>query len=191
MLGCLATMSRPPGIVLLVGLVVEYLVQCEFDWRKVRSNVLALCLVPLGLVGFFTYLHYAAGSVTAAAKAQYTWGLGLQGQWRTLAPYFHYGLDVRGSPIDLFFTLAFFGLVVATAFRLRASYVVYSVLYLIFITMWGSLESVPRYVLGLFPVLFLLALFGRNELFHRAYVPISAGLAALFMAVFAVWGWVA
>lgn len=190
-LGCAATMSRPTGIVLLVGLCVEYLLQCEFSWRKVRINILALGLVPLGLAGFFTYLHYAAGTATAATQAQYAWGLRLQGQWRTLAPFFRQGVEVHGTTVDLGFTLVFFALVILTAFRLRASYATYSVAYLIFITMWGSLESVPRYVLGLFPVIILLALIGRNDVFHRSYVPISAGLAALFMAVFAVWGWVA
>jgi len=50
-LGCAAGLTRPPGIVILVGLVVEYLIQCEFNWRKLRLNVFALGLVPLGLAG--------------------------------------------------------------------------------------------------------------------------------------------
>lgn len=191
-LGCAATLSRPPGVVILVGLVAEYVLQCDFDWRKVRLNVSALLLVPLGLIGFLTYLHFAAGNATAAVQAQFTWGLGWQTPWRTLVPFFFQrGLEVRGTVVDLGFTFAFIALVVATAFRLRASYAIYSVAALIFITMWGSLESIPRYVLGIFPAIILLAVVGKNETFHRAYVPVSAALAGLFMAVFAIWGWVA
>jgi hypothetical protein len=190
-LGCVATASRPPGAVLGLGLLVEYLLQAEFNWRKARPNILALGLVPLGLIGFFTYMHYAAGTGTAATQAQYVWGLRLQDQWHTLAPFFQRGGTAHGTLIDLAFTLAFAALAIIAAFRLRASYVAYAIAYIIFITMWGSLESIPRYVLGCFPAFFLLALAGRNDLFHRWYVPISSGLAAVFMAVFAVWGWLA
>lgn len=186
-----AALSRPPGVVIFVWLLVEYLLQCGFNWRRVRWNVVALGFAPLGLASYFAFLQYFNGTPTAAVRAQFTWGLRLEGQWRTIAPFFSDAVKVHGTVIDLAFTLVFFALVVAITFRLRASYVAYSVAYIIFITMWGSLESVPRYVLGLFPAIMLLALLGRDERFHRTYVPISAALAAFFMAVFAVWGWVA
>lgn len=117
--------------------------------------------------------------------------MGIQSQWRTIAPFFYEGGRRVGTYIDLAFTFAFVGLVIAIAWRLRACYAAFSIVSLIFVTMWGSLESVPRYVLGIFPGILLLAQFGRNAAFDRAWVPISAGLAAFFMAVFAVWGWVA
>lgn len=194
LLGMLAAVSRPPGIMICAGLLVEYLLQCNFSWRKVRWNVLALGLPPLALGSFFAYLRYSQGSAAAAVQAQGTWGLGLQNPLRTMAPFFRPGSiipPIQGTYVDLGFTLVFIGLVIAVAWRFRESYGAHSVAMLIFITMWRSLESMPRYVLGLFPVILLLAVFGRNEAFHRAYVPFSAGLAGLFMAVFAVWGWVA
>ncbi len=190
-LGMVATLCRPPGFILCVGLLVEYLLQCEFNWRKLRWNVLALALPPLALGGYLAYLHFWAGSAAAVVDAQGTWGMGMQPPWRTIAAYFVVGGHRVGNYIDLAFAFAFLGLVIAIARWLRASYAAYSIVYLIFITMWGSLESVPRYVLGIFPAILLLAHFGRHEAFDRAWVPISAGLAALFMAVFAVWGWVA
>ena len=148
-------------------------------------------LAPAALASFLGYLHYAQGSATAIVQAQEAWGLQWQSQWRTLAPFFQRGLEVRGTVIDLAFTFAFLALVIAVAFRLRASYAIYSAAYLFFITMWGSLESVSRYGLGLFPAFMLLASLGKNPVFDRIYLPFSAALAALFMAVFAVWGWVA
>ncbi len=191
LLGCAATLSRPPGCVVIVGLIAEYLMQIEFNWRRIRLNVFALGLVPLGLGAFLLYLRYAQGSVTAAAQAQYAWGLKLQNPWTTASALLQRAPDGGGTMIDFGFTLVALGLVTAVAFRLRASYAAFSIAYLAFITMWGSLESIPRYILGLFPIVVLLALFGRNDAFHRVYVPFSAALAALFMAIFAVWGWVA
>lgn len=189
--GCAAALSRPPGFVIAVGLAAEYLLQCEFDWRKIRLSALAVALPVVALAVFFAFLHYAEGSADTVVQAQSAWGLRLQPQWRTLAPFFQQGLAVKGTTTDLGFTLFFVALVIWAACRLRFSYAVFSIVYLLFITLWGSLESIPRYGLGLFPVVILLALFGRSEKFHRLYVPVSAALAALFMAVFAVWGWVA
>ncbi|MEP6809883.1 MAG: mannosyltransferase family protein, partial [Chthoniobacterales bacterium] len=61
LLGAVATLSRPPGIMIIVGLLVEYLLQCEFQWRKLRWNALALSLPLLALGSFLTYLHFSAG----------------------------------------------------------------------------------------------------------------------------------
>ena len=191
LLGGIATLSRPPGIMIFAGLLAEYMIQCEYNWRKLRLNALALSLPPLGLAGYFAYLRYADGTAAAVVDAQGTWGLGLQNPWRTIAPFFERGMATQGSMVDLGFTLAFVVLVIVIAFRLRLSYAAYALAYLVFVTMWGSLDSMPRYVIGIFPAIILFAAFGRNQTFHRAWVPISAGLAALFMAVFAVWGWVA
>lgn len=193
-LGMLAAVSRPPGIMICAGLLVEYLMQCNFSWRKVRWNVLSLGLPPLALGSFFAYLRFSQGSAAAAVQAQGTWGLGLQNPLRTIAPFFRPGSvipQIQGTYVDLGFTLIFLVLVVAVVWRFRESYAAHSVAMLIFITMWRSLESMPRYVLGIFPAILLLAVLGKNEAFHRAYVPFSACLAGLFMAVFAVWGWVA
>ena len=88
-LGGMAALSRPPGIMIFVGLVVEYLLQCEFNWRKVRLNVFALGLPPLCLAGYFGYLRYAEGTATAALQAQGAWGLGMQNPLRTVASFFY------------------------------------------------------------------------------------------------------
>ena len=190
-LACFATLSRPPGVVIAVALGTEYLLQCGGDWRRVRANAMAVFFAPIALLGFLSFLRYTEGSATSIVQAQGAWGLHLQMPWRTLAPFFHRGMEIRGTVIDLGFTVFFAALTVATAFRLRLSYVTFAFAYLVFITLWGSLESMPRYGLGLFPALLLLALWGRNEVFDRIYVPFSAALAALLMAAFAVWEWVA
>ncbi len=176
---------------IFVGLVVEYLLQCEFNWRKVRLNVFALGLPPLCLAGYFGYLRHAEGTATAVLQAQGAWGLGMQNPLRTVASFFTNFVGEHGTVVDLGFTLAFAALAIVMLFRLRWSYSIYSLAYLGFITMWGSLHSMPRYVLGMFPAIIFLAVLGRNETFHRAYVPFSAALAGLLMGIFAVWGWVA
>jgi hypothetical protein len=190
-LGMGAALSRPQGFLVAVALAVEYALQCGWDWRKIRLNVLAIPLVPLALGGFVAYLHYMQGAADAMVQSQNAWGMYLQPQWKTLAPFFFSGMDVKGTVIDLAFTAAYLALVIAIGFKLRASYTAYSAACFFFITMWGSVESMPRYGLAIFPMFILLAWLGRNQTFDRIFVPASAAIAAVFMAVFAVWNWVA
>jgi hypothetical protein len=81
--------------------------------------------------------------------------------------------------------------VLFAAVRLRLSYGFYAVVCFCFVTAWGTFDSVPRYVLVIFPIFIALALLGKNRAFHQAYILIASGLAALLMVRFALWQWVA
>jgi hypothetical protein len=82
-------------------------------------------------------------------------------------------------------------LVAISAAQLRLSYRLYAITGFWFITSWSTYESMPRYVLVLFPAFAILAKWGRNRSFDRAYLIVASGLAALFMMRFALWRWVA
>jgi hypothetical protein len=68
---------------------------------------------------------------------------------------------------------------------------VYAVVSALFLTSWGSYESMPRYILVIFPIFLAFAQWGRHERFNRAYLVVASGLAGLFMVEFALWRWVA
>jgi hypothetical protein len=53
------------------------------------------------------------------------------------------------------------------------------------------IQSQGRFALTLFPAFLVLALAGRSATFDRVYVLVSSALAAFFMALFAIGGWVA
>lgn len=195
MLGCAAALSRPPGCIIFFGLAAEYFIQTGYSWRKIRSDALPLLLVPIGVLAYAVFLRVRAGAGSAFIQSQQAWGLHLQPPWRTIAAYlqtpFRFTHGVSHPFTDLMFTLTFGLLVAAVAMRLRRSYGFYALAYYAFITTWGSLESVPRYVLGIFPAIIYLAIVGSNRKLHLGYLITSGLLAALFMVMFAQWEWVA
>ncbi|MDQ6622073.1 MAG: hypothetical protein M3Y86_01125, partial [Verrucomicrobiota bacterium] len=189
--GALATLTRSPGILLCLPLALEYLAQRKFDWRKIRPDLLALALIPAALAGLMLFFHARVGNMLATRDAQAAWG----GNWGTLHgpwfPFFEMAQRhlLAHEWVDIAFTILALLLSIWAACSLRLSYGVYAVLCYLFHTSWGSLESMPRYILAIFPVFIVLAVWGRNELFHRAYLIIGSGLAAIFMLEFALWRW--
>ena len=93
--------------------------------------------------------------------------------------------------VDLAATLLALASSIYAATRFRLSYGVYAILTCLFLSSWGSLESMPRYILVIFPMFIAFAAFGANERFHRIYLSVAGGFAALFMILFALWRWVA
>ncbi len=188
-----ATLTRSPGVLLGAPLLVEYLAQRRFRWRSIRADILSLSFIPASLIAHMLFLRWSVGNVTAIQDAQAAWGGGWGGFSAPWTPLFR----LRPHPFTYFdvINVGFAGvmlvLVVRAAARLRLSYGVYAITGFWFITSWSTYESMPRYVIVLFPAFAILANWGRHRTFDRAYVAVASGLAALFMTRFALWLWVA
>jgi Gpi18-like mannosyltransferase len=194
-LSAAASLSRPPGVLLVIPLAFEYLSQREFQWRRIKPNCVALLFPPLSLLGHLTFLRWRFGSWDVLSKAEMTqgWNRRLSFPWNTLLhsfPSMHSFNGFHGA-FEFFFTIVLLGLVIFACFRLRLSYAIYAVISLLFITSWGALTSSPRFGLVVFPITICLALLGENKLFNRMYLILSMLLAAVSMVVFSQWGWVA
>lgn len=191
--GALAALTRSPGILLCLPLGVEYLAQRSFAWRKIRADVLWLALIPAALAGLMLYFRWRFGNIHAIGDAQAAWG----GGWGTLRGPIYPIIDMLHRPmlgrdwVDLAFALLTLGMAAYVAFTQRLSYRVYAVVSALFLTSWGSYESMPRYILVVFPIFLAFAKWGRNQRFDRTFLIVSSGLAALFMIEFALWRWVA
>lgn len=191
--GAAAALTRSPGILLAAPLLLEYLAQRRFQWRQIRADISALLLLPAALAGHMLYLKWRVGNIDAIQDAQRAWG----GEWGTLSWPWKPALRFIREPfmfnevMNFTFTALALGLVVLAAVRLRASYAVYAAVCYWFITAWGTFESMPRYVLMIFPAFIVLARLGRNPVFDRVYLALASGLAAFFMMRFALWRWVA
>ena len=188
-----AALTRTPGILLIVPLAVEYMQQRGFRWRDIRPNVASLLLIPAGLAALMVYFQQRFGNFMATRDAQAAWGHGwgeLAWPWQPFVRFLDHAF-VTNEIINVTFALAILALIVVTAFKLRLSYAVYAVLSYWFVTAWGSLDSMPRYVLPIFPAFIALALLGRNALFDRAYLVFASCFAAFFMVRFSLWRWVA
>lgn len=73
MLGGLASGTRLWGVLLVLPLAVEYLRKRGWDWRRVRSDMLAVALIPVGVAAFSLYCWAALGDPLAWSHAQEYW----------------------------------------------------------------------------------------------------------------------
>jgi hypothetical protein len=196
LLAGLATVTRSPGVVVALPLGIEYLRQKDFKLRKLSWDVLALSFVPLALAGFLLFMQWHFGNAFATRDAQFAWSrtaTGLQWPWTTAMEFFRAPVTLHGGPyslVDLTFAVLCFFLCIVAAVRLPVVYSVLAASCFLFTIGWGSFGSMSRYSLALFPIFVVLAVIGTREAFHRSFVVISSGLAALFMVLFAHWDWV-
>ena len=189
----IATATRSPGLLLFPALALEYFAQRGFEWRRVRIDIAALALIPAALGAHMFYFHLRFGNLMAVQDAQSAWG----GEWGRLASPWKPLVRLWNEPWvfnDLInFAATAFLLVAAimAALRLRASYAAYAIMCYCFVTAWGTLESMPRYILMAFPIFILLAMAGRNEIFHRAYLYLGGSIGVFLIMRFSLWRWVA
>ena len=194
LLGCLAGLARLQGVLIVVPLLYEYLAARRFDLRRVRVDVLALALVPVGWLAFVLYLVVLLGDPRAIVAGGSAWGRQLSPPWDAVVTFFSQPAGAHGSdhsPLDLAFTLFLTALVVLTWSRLRASLALSATLFLLVMLSSGLLLSSMRYGLELFPIFIALAISGRYRPFHIAYVVVAGYLALRFMSEFARGIWVA
>lgn len=192
-IGAAAALTRSPGILLVAPLAVEYLMQRRFQLREIRSNVAALALIPAALAAQMWYWSWRFGNMMATQDAQLAWGGGwgaFTWPWKPFVRFLQQPF-ILNDVINFSFAGVLLALTVLAAMKLRLSYGVYAASCYLFVTSWGTFESVPRYVLVIFPAFIVLAQLGRTRAFDRAYVALAAGLAAFFMIRFALWRWVA
>lgn len=186
---CLSA-TRAPGLLIGAPLFAEYLLQ----WQKRGGNLRAffrphlflLALVPVGLVAYMLYLYVLRGDFFLPMHAQASgWGKTLTLPWQTfLRP-----LSFPASHIPLYQAIVGAALILAGAgfwLRLRATYLVYTVVSLLFYLAWGSLEGLPRYVSILFPLHLVLALLSsRWKWLYEPLLAFSIALLALCAVLFA------
>ena len=192
--GGLAAATRLPGVALVVPLAFEYMQQHDFRFRRIRPNGLALALVPAGLGAFAWYCASSFGDPLAFLHNQAVWhgrpthavpGVGLLiGVARAILrpdPVVH------PFPLNLLYvgTAALAVVcVLASFFVLRPAYGLWGLAVLSISASHGRIDSLPRYVLVLFPIHIVLAVLGRRRGAHLVIAVVSAGLLAFFTVMF-------
>jgi Mannosyltransferase (PIG-V) len=206
LLGGAAALTRTVGVLLVFPLAWEFLRQ-----RRLRAGVptggsappvgrsspqrlIALLLVPLGLLAWMAYLALHFGKPLAFLDAQRAWNRAPAAPWHILDPYLNGYNSLYGyssTYLDLAFTVLYGVLVVASWRTLPRSYALFATLLLLVPLSTGSTQSIMRLGLELFPIFLVLALAGRHRWFDQSYLVLSTGLATVFAVLFALHYWVA
>jgi Gpi18-like mannosyltransferase len=183
LLGALASATRVTGILLLPVLLL-------LAWqqrRRLFPAMLWLALVPVGIAGFMLHLYTVTGDAFAFLHAQQAWGREAGAPWRPLVAYLSQW-HVVSEPWNLLgfhFLITLLLLTSAIALFLRRDYAMgmYVLLAVLVALSSGSLQSMGRYALVVFPMFFWMAAIARSPLIDRLITAISVFGLGLFVAL--------
>lgn len=196
--GALATATRFVGVFLVPALVVLWWQrQAVLSPPKKFSALFAIALVPLGLFAYMAYLQAVYADPLYFIHAQSFFGANRTGETIILLPQviWRYGkiflsvsphtLTFWNAVIELAVTCATLWLLVKSWRKLPLPYVVFASLAWLTPTLTGSLSSMPRYVLPLFPLwITLVMLVEKNGMLWRVILVVCALLEIVCASLF-------
>lgn len=198
-LGAFAGATRFVGIFLFPALVIEWWNQTS---NKLRS-FFPLFLIILGLLFYMWYLERTVGDPLYFIHVQPFFGAERTGGkiillYQVFWRYFKMILTTKADVLyfavwtELLVGFLFLALSIFAYFRLRFSYFVFMILAYITPTLSGTLSSMPRYVLTLFPGFILLALLAEKYRWLKIIYPIIGGILLIIATILFTRGyWIA
>lgn len=186
--GALASATRLTGILLLPALAVLYWQTYRHFWPP-RKSLLALGLVPAGLLGFMIYLQAITGNALAFKGALAAWGRTTGFFLLPLLDYLRHPLDLVGpwNPHFLNFWAATITIICGVVLLKRRAYALacYTLLSAFVALSSVLLQSQARYAMVVFPTFMVLASWGRNTSFDTFVRTVSLVLLTLMTVLFA------
>lgn len=158
-LGFLAALTRPVGILLLISILLEFLISKRKDWG------FGLSLLPLGLVSYMAYLNSKFSDPLLFLHVQKEWGR-FSSDWVS-------NILNSLSPIKFLFFLSFALGSVIIYKKVRKSYGIYVFLNLLPCLISGSFMSINRHFAVLFPFYIILSHLGKNRPLDRSITLVS------------------
>ena len=199
-LGGLATITRPFGLLLVIPILWEW-----WAWRNddseapssrrfsIWSGLWALP-IPIALGGYMVFCQSVFGDPLAFIHRQARWRGGLSGPWRAFVRWWEAGPTAHGahgSTFELVIALVCLTMLAFMALRLRGSYTLYAGAGVV-LALGSTLWSFSRLTLTLFPFYILIgtAWAEGRRCFPLLYAFMGATIAGLFVALFANSWWV-
>jgi Gpi18-like mannosyltransferase len=206
--GFLASLTRSPGILLVVPFIAELWLSRDSitaSRQKMLLRVLPVLLIPLGTLLYAIYCWYISGNPLDFVAVQSHWGRHTTWPWQgiflSLASIFWYqpfgSFSEVHNVLDLSATIAFITLAILGRNKLRASYSIWLAVLLIFILISPAvatndpLESNQRFILEMFPAFITLAMIGiKHPRLHQGIMLVFPTLLATLSILFIMNRWI-
>ena len=199
LLGFLASLTRSAGIILAVPVLIIYLqrfwMPSEFNlhsWKEKINAFIPILLLPIGLLVYVIYLYYTKGNPFILISQEEQWQRHFSLPWNTVALLFNTLLVPSAFSTNCFllgltlFPLAVLGLGwkrIPLHYRLFALAMIAFVLsipaYYI-----NPLTSQPRFLMIIFPIFVILAIWGKVPRFNWSYITASVILFSYSVYLF-------
>lgn len=175
--GCLA-LTRSVGVFVAIPLFIEYMAQRKFRPLKIRWNILALALIPIGLSLYMAYNYHLLGDYLGFANIQ-------EGNMYNPLSVLWNGLSSRWT-LPVVLTSLMILLQLFFAKKLRLSYWVYGAIFTLIPIITGAhyLPSLLRYMTVVFPIAIILALVTKHKAIDDG---LTIGLALLQGLLMVLW----
>jgi Gpi18-like mannosyltransferase len=172
--GFFLALSRSVGVLIIIPILYEYLQGKEFQFKKIRYDILFLLLIPLGLTLFAIYNYHLTGNFFAFSQIQAGWNRTLSDPFTALFKGFYRGIwqpDVKiilrmKALLESTFTVVTLGFLCIFFRKMSFSYWVFSI-YSIVVPLLAGVDSMPRYILPIFPLYIVLAKLVHNRSFDK------------------------
>jgi hypothetical protein len=196
--GFFAMLSRSSGMVLFAALFIDLAFRSMKRKLAFRWSMLALFLIPGGLLAFMVILDAQVGDPLAFSKVMVYWGRQTSLPWTPiidalskLTPGLPRGVAETQSVLDAFTALSFLGIAAGMVwFRFPVAFVAFVALGVLLPLTTYNLDSMGRYVLVLFPAFFFLStIAGKKPLYERAWLLGSCFFLAVYALRFMRCGW--
>jgi hypothetical protein len=203
-----ASLTRSIAVCLFIPFAYEYLLQRDFQWRRIRFSVLSCVGMAGGVVIFMIYGYIAFHDPLAFSHAQAVWQRQFTFPWVVFTEAYYI---IRHTPILTFESIhavmdlsaiLFILVVLILAFvgpwklaREHWSYAFYAVaiyLFVILVPEGGGLplSSLGRFMLEIFPAFVVLAAMGQKRNFNMYYLSICLPLLAFMLLQWLTGGWI-
>lgn len=188
-IGAVASAVRIPGILLLAIVFIEWLQDWknnEVSWRE----FIPIMLMPSGLAIFLGYLAVQFGNPfifiqstsnnTTNLNAGPVSALAREIQYLVVGNE-HYIITV---PMGIFALILGLLLIYPIAKNIRLSYAVYVALSL-FLPVWGGpIQGMMRFIIVLFPIYMMLAIWGRHKWVNLIYATVSLMIFCIYTLLY-------
>jgi hypothetical protein len=183
LVGGLAASTRAAGLMLLPALFF-----LAIERRSWRRAVPWLFVIPAGTGAFMLYLYRLTGNALAFAGVQGNWSRHPTPFWTPVVAFLRkpYAIGEPWNFIGLNFIAVLLVAAAACWFLASRRWALgaYALLSLLLPLTAGSLQSISRYAVVIFPVFIALATFGRRSAIDRTILAISATLFGWLVALF-------
>ncbi len=194
--GLFLTATRFAGLAIILPLLWEYMRQSKYHWKAlVAPKILSMTLIPIGIFLFMLFLQGSFGDPFLFLKGQESWQRNYELSRTSITHTFDAYIQefetvenpLDASPlatryIDVGFTVVFLISVILAWFFIPKPYALFATFMLLIPLLSGRLQSMPRYMLGAFP---LFLLYGKLSK-HPAIFSILSILFTLFLSLFAI-----
>jgi hypothetical protein len=210
-LGFLAALTRSTGVLLSIPYLILYIrhfwvpeKRNQKGWFQKINALVPLMLFPMGIVAYMVYLGYTKGNPlifqfeeTSHWERHFAW-IWMTGVYvvKLLLNYPLFTSENVKNLLDLAFTLFPVVALVWAWKRIPLHYSLYALAVIVFSINFPldaiyPLTSQPRYMIVLFPLFVIFALWGKNPRFDQFYVSIGPPLLAVTTIFFIGHHWVA